>query len=43
MMTDVGFTDVRVGEVEAGRLLAAGRRDRHVDMTRAGLSVPDVY
>jgi SAM-dependent methyltransferase len=43
MMADVGFVDIRMGPVmdtSAGhRILAFGTRDRHRDMTRAGLSV----
>ena|SRR5262245_50227571 len=43
MMTDVGFTNIRLSQViqsSAGkRILAVGQKDRHRDMMRSGLSV----
>jgi 2-polyprenyl-3-methyl-5-hydroxy-6-metoxy-1,4-benzoquinol methylase len=42
MMQDVGFRDVRCCHAPNNRLLAAGKRHEHVDMLRAGLSVPSV-
>ncbi|MCI4364361.1 MAG: class I SAM-dependent methyltransferase, partial [Thermoplasmata archaeon] len=42
MMEDVGFTDVRAIRRIGGRVFAVGRRGRHVDMTRAGLSRPSL-
>ena len=43
VMKDVGFTDVRVGPVTPnGRVYAIGRREKHVDMRRDGLSVPTI-
>jgi SAM-dependent methyltransferase len=43
MMTDVGFTKIRLSQViqsSAGkRILAVGQKDRHRDMMRSGLSV----
>jgi 2-polyprenyl-3-methyl-5-hydroxy-6-metoxy-1,4-benzoquinol methylase len=40
MMEDVGFAQVQVSKVIAGRAFAVGRRDSHVDIMRGGLSVP---
>jgi SAM-dependent methyltransferase len=45
MMRHAGFTDVRVTTVrfaEQTRALAVGRRQRHVDITRAGLSLRNI-
>jgi SAM-dependent methyltransferase len=42
MMEDVGFVDVRTLRGIGGRVFATGRRDHHVDLTRAGLSRPKV-
>ncbi len=42
MMADVGYTDVRTRGLVAGRAFAVGKRQRHVDILRAGLSVRDV-
>jgi 2-polyprenyl-3-methyl-5-hydroxy-6-metoxy-1,4-benzoquinol methylase len=43
MMADTGFVDVRLSPVLASsrghRIYAAGRRDRHSEITRAGLSM----
>jgi tRNA (mo5U34)-methyltransferase len=43
MMRDVGFVDIQMTSIvdssKGGRIFAAGKRDRHRDMTRAGLSV----
>lgn len=39
MMEDVGFEDVEVSNVIGGRAFAVGRRERHVDLLRGGLSV----
>ena len=43
MMADVGFARIRLSKVIASaagtRILSVGSRDRHSDMTRAGLSV----
>lgn len=42
MMLDVGYTGVRSKVAAGRRAFAVGRRDRHVDMLRAGLSARDV-
>jgi SAM-dependent methyltransferase len=42
MMEDVGFAGVRVRRAPMGRAFAVGRRDRHVDMLRAGLSARSI-
>ena len=42
MMSDVGYTDVQVSEVMLGRAFAIGKRDTHVDIMRAGLSVRNI-
>lgn len=39
MMADVGYSDIQVSKVIGGRASAVARRDVHVDMVRAGLSV----
>lgn len=42
MIADVGFGEAEVAPLANNRLLAWARRDGHVDMLRAGLSVPSV-
>jgi SAM-dependent methyltransferase len=42
MMLDVGYAGVRSKLTAGRRALAVGRRDRHVDILRAGLSTPNV-
>ncbi len=42
MMTDTGYEDVRYSNVLNGRSFAVGRRSSHVDLMRAGLSVPAI-
>jgi 2-polyprenyl-3-methyl-5-hydroxy-6-metoxy-1,4-benzoquinol methylase len=42
MMLDVGYAGVQTRRIAGNRALAVGRRDRHVDMLRAGLSARDV-
>ena len=43
MLEDVGFVDVEASKTTvSGRAYAIGRREKHVDMIRAGLSVPDI-
>jgi 2-polyprenyl-3-methyl-5-hydroxy-6-metoxy-1,4-benzoquinol methylase len=42
MMTDVGFELRSAAMHEGERVLAVGRRARHVDMLRAGLSRPNI-
>ncbi len=42
MMRDVGFDDVEVLGPRDARAYGVGRRTRHVDLCRAGLSRPDV-
>jgi 2-polyprenyl-3-methyl-5-hydroxy-6-metoxy-1,4-benzoquinol methylase len=42
MILDVGYTDVRLGDAKENRLFAVACRKQHVDMLRAGLSVPGV-
>lgn len=38
MLDDVGYTNIRIGKIENGRLLATAVRQNHVDMMRSGLS-----
>jgi SAM-dependent methyltransferase len=42
MMEDVGFSEVVVREASVTRAFAVGRRARHVDMLRAGVSVRSI-
>lgn len=42
MLEDVGFGDVRLGSLQGRRLVASARRATHVDVLRAGLSVPEI-
>ncbi len=42
MMEDVGFSDVSVRQASVTRAFAVGRRARHADMLRAGLSVRSI-
>ena len=43
LFSDVGFRDICVNKVTAnGRLYGTGRRVRHVDIRRDGLSVPNI-
>jgi 2-polyprenyl-3-methyl-5-hydroxy-6-metoxy-1,4-benzoquinol methylase len=42
MMEDVGFTEVRIKHAPVSRSFAVGRREHHVDILRAGLSVPSI-
>ena len=43
LFLDVGFKDISVGNVTPnGRLYGVGRREKHVDMRRDGLSIPSI-
>jgi SAM-dependent methyltransferase len=42
MMKDVGYGDVSTSDCINGRAFAVGTRHKHVDMTRAGISVRDI-
>ena len=42
MLEDVGFCEVRMLPPVGNRLLAATTRRKHVDLLRAGLSVPRI-
>ena len=39
MMADVGYRNIRVGWVRAGRVFAVGEKETHLDIMRGGLSV----
>ncbi|HEB74535.1 MAG TPA: DUF1698 domain-containing protein [Candidatus Desulfofervidus auxilii] len=39
MLKDVGYTEVKVGEVRNGRLFAVAKKEKHMDIMRGGLSV----
>ncbi len=42
MMADVGYRQIRLSPIKNRRVFAVGTRLEHVDMLRAGLSVPDM-
>ena len=42
MMLDVGYKNVHVTNVAQSRAMAVGKRIKHQDMLRAGLSVKNV-
>lgn len=43
MMSDVGYEDILLSNIIHGRAFAVGKRKRHVDMMRSGLSVRGIF
>ena len=42
MMKDVGFEEIRVNKIVNGRVFAVGKKNKHVDIMRSGLSVKNI-